>query len=46
MATQFFADSPQLYLFHRKWFVAHSARLDGLKMLPDGLIRVNGLVLK
>ncbi len=46
MATQFFADLPQLYLFHRKWFVAHSARVEGLKMLPDGLIRVNGLTLK
>ncbi len=46
MATQFFADLPQIYLFHRKWFVAHTARVEGLRMLPDGLIRVNGLTLK
>jgi peptide/nickel transport system substrate-binding protein len=35
-----------LYLYHRKWFIAHTARLEGLKMLPDGLVRVTGLRLK
>jgi len=35
-----------MYLFHRKWFIAHTARLEGLQMRPDGLIRVVGLTLK
>jgi peptide/nickel transport system substrate-binding protein len=35
-----------LYLFHRKWFIGHTARLEGLKLLPDGLVRVVGLTLK
>jgi peptide/nickel transport system substrate-binding protein len=35
-----------LYLFHRKWFIGHSAKLEGLKLLPDGLVRVVGLTLK
>ncbi|HSK39053.1 MAG TPA: ABC transporter substrate-binding protein [Arenibaculum sp.] len=39
-------DRPFLYLLHRRWFVAHTARLDGLKLLPDGLVRVTGLRLK
>lgn len=36
-------DRPVLYLYHRRWLVAHTARLDGLKLLPDGLVRVVGL---
>src|SRR5918993_1923959 len=35
-----------VYLFHRKWFIGHSAKLEGLKLLPDGLVRVVGLTLK
>jgi peptide/nickel transport system substrate-binding protein len=35
-----------IYLFHRRWFIAHAARLEGLQMRPDGLIRVVGLTLK
>jgi peptide/nickel transport system substrate-binding protein len=35
-----------LYLYHRLWIVAHSAKVDGLKLLPDGLVRVVGLKLK
>jgi peptide/nickel transport system substrate-binding protein len=34
-----------MYLFHRRWFVAHTAKLQGLKLLPDGLVRVVGLKL-
>lgn len=39
-------DRPVLYLYHRRWLVAHTAKLDGLKLLPDGLVRVVGLTLK
>jgi peptide/nickel transport system substrate-binding protein len=35
-----------LYLYHRLWIVAHTAKVDGLKLLPDGLVRVVGLKLK
>ena len=35
-----------LYLFHRSWLIAHTAKLEGLKLLPDGLVRVVGLKLK
>ncbi len=35
-----------LYLYHRKWLIAHTARLEGLQMRPDGLVRVVGLKAK
>jgi peptide/nickel transport system substrate-binding protein len=35
-----------IYLFHRKWLIAHTARLEGFRPIPDGLIRVVGLILK
>lgn len=34
------AESPILYLYHRKWLNAHSVKLTGLKLVPDGIIRV------
>ena len=37
---------PIVYLYHRRWIIAHTARLEGLKLLPDGLVRVVGLRLK
>jgi peptide/nickel transport system substrate-binding protein len=39
-------DGSLLYLYHRKWLIAHTARLEGLKLLPDGLVRVVGLRMK
>jgi peptide/nickel transport system substrate-binding protein len=35
-----------LYLYHRKWLIAHNARVEGLKLLPDGLVRVGGVKVK
>jgi peptide/nickel transport system substrate-binding protein len=35
-----------LYLYHRRILIAHTARLDGYKQMPDGLVRVVGLKLK
>jgi peptide/nickel transport system substrate-binding protein len=35
-----------IYLFHRKWLIAHSTRLEGYQPVPDGLVRVVGLKLK
>jgi peptide/nickel transport system substrate-binding protein len=40
------ADNPILYLYHRKVLIAHTARLEGFKAVPDGLVRVVGLKLK
>jgi peptide/nickel transport system substrate-binding protein len=34
---------PIIYLFHRHWLWAHSAKLTGLRTVPDGLVRVQGL---
>jgi len=36
-------DRPIVYLYHRHWLWAYSAKLTGLRTVPDGLVRVNGL---
>jgi peptide/nickel transport system substrate-binding protein len=36
-------DRPIVYLFHRHWLWAYTSRLSGLRAVPDGLIRVQGL---
>ena len=41
-------DSPRgrIYLWHRKNLFAHAARLQGLRLVPDGLIRPQGIRLQ
>jgi peptide/nickel transport system substrate-binding protein len=39
-------DDPILYLYHRRVLIAYTARLDGYRAIPDGLIRVVGLKLR
>src|SRR5229473_2598878 len=39
-------EEPILYIYHRKILIAHTARLEGYKQMPDGLVRVTGLTLK
>jgi peptide/nickel transport system substrate-binding protein len=39
-------DEPIIYLYHRKLLIAHTAKLEGYKQLPDGLVRVVGLKFK
>jgi peptide/nickel transport system substrate-binding protein len=39
-------DAPRLYLYHPRVLVAHTARLEGYRQIPDGLVRVVGLTLK
>ena len=34
---------PIVYIYHRKWFWAHTSKLSGLVEYPDGLVRVVGL---
>jgi peptide/nickel transport system substrate-binding protein len=36
-------DRPIVYLFHRHWLWAYSAKLTGLRTVPDGLVRVQDL---
>lgn len=35
-----------VYLYHRLVIIAHTARLEGYKQMPDGLVRVTGLRLR
>ncbi len=36
-------DRPVVYLFHRHWLWAYTNKLSGLRTIPDGLVRVQGL---
>ena len=36
-------ERPVVYLFHRHWLWAYSAKLSGLRTVPDGLVRVQDL---
>jgi len=36
-------DRPIIYLYHRNWLWAYTNRLSGVRSIPDGLLRVNGL---
>ena len=44
--AQIEADRPLIYLYHQALIFAHSAKLEGYKQMPDGLVRVIGLKLK
>jgi peptide/nickel transport system substrate-binding protein len=35
-----------IYLYHRRVLIAHTAKLEGYRQMPDGLVRVVGLRLK
>jgi peptide/nickel transport system substrate-binding protein len=39
-------EKPIVYIYHRRVLIAHTAKLDGYKQMPDGLVRVVGLKLK
>jgi peptide/nickel transport system substrate-binding protein len=39
-------DNPKIYLYHRRILIAHTAKLEGYRQMPDGLVRVVGLKLK
>jgi len=43
IAQQVQKDRPIVYLFHRHWLWAHNAKLSGLRTVPDGMVRVQGL---
>ncbi len=46
VAAKWLTEGSVIYLYHRALLFAHSTRLEGFKVMPDGLIRVTGLRLK
>jgi peptide/nickel transport system substrate-binding protein len=43
IASVVLKDRPIVYLYHRNWLWAYTAKLSGLRTVPDGLVRVQGL---
>jgi len=43
LAATVLKDRPIVYLYHRHWLWAYSNKLSGLRTVPDGLVRVQGL---
>jgi peptide/nickel transport system substrate-binding protein len=43
MAAESDKERPIIYLFHRHWLWAFNKKLTGMRTVPDGLIRVQGL---
>jgi peptide/nickel transport system substrate-binding protein len=39
-------DRPIVYLFHRHWLWAYTSKVDGLRPVPDGLVRLTGVRFK
>jgi peptide/nickel transport system substrate-binding protein len=39
-------DRPIVYLYHRHWLWAYVSKLEGLRPVPDGLVRVTGVRFK
>jgi peptide/nickel transport system substrate-binding protein len=46
IAVQTNKDRPIVYLFHRNWLWAYNKKLTGVRPIPDGLMRVQGLQFK
>jgi peptide/nickel transport system substrate-binding protein len=36
-------ERPIIYLYHRKWLWVYNPKLQGVREIPDGLLRVQGL---
>jgi len=43
VAARVLKERPIVYLYHRKWLWAYSPKLTGVRNIPDGLLRVQGL---
>ena len=43
LAAILLKDRPDIYVFHRHWLWAYTNKLSGLRTIPDGLVRVQGL---
>jgi peptide/nickel transport system substrate-binding protein len=46
VAAKWINEGSVLYLYHRALLFAHGTKLEGFKVMPDGLIRVTDLKLK
>jgi peptide/nickel transport system substrate-binding protein len=45
IAARVLKERPIVYVYHRKWLWAYSSKLTGVREIPDGLLRVQGLKL-
>jgi len=45
VAARVLKERPIVYLYHRNWLYAYNAKLSGIRSIPDGLLRVQGLKL-
>ncbi len=45
IAMKTLKEGPIIYLYHRRFYFAHTTKLQGFKPMPDGLLRVTGLKL-
>ena len=43
LAAEAAQEIPIVYLYHRNWLWAYNKKLSGLKTIPDGLVRVQGV---
>ena len=43
IAAKVIKDRPVVYLYHRNWLWAYSGKLSGVRNVPDGLLRIQGL---
>jgi len=43
IAAKVLTDRPIVYLYHRHWLWAYNAKLSGLRTVPDGMVRLQGL---
>jgi peptide/nickel transport system substrate-binding protein len=43
IAAHVLKDRPIVYLYHRHWLWAYNAKLSGLRTVPDGMVRLQGL---
>jgi peptide/nickel transport system substrate-binding protein len=46
LSAQMAKERPIVYLFHRNWLWAYNKKLTGVRAIPDGLMRVQGLQFK
>ena len=43
IAAKVLKERPVVYLYHRNWLWAYSGKLSGVRNVPDGLLRIQGL---
>ena len=43
IAARVAKDRPVIYLYHRNWLWAYNAKVSGLRAVPDGMVRLQGL---